>query len=164
MQVFVEPPPPSDQDTDAGVSVKAKDEAFTVDFEPDNLKVDSRGYLYHPSPGLAREVERDTTHRRETDNKSSQRRRSTGETELKYGPYSLMRSSLILETIAPTLEMVDLEDAGLTTVACKDSRVGATFVWQKHTYTIKQLDQDHDVWRSTTWSANPELNLMSRKK
>ncbi|KAM0793336.1 hypothetical protein ACM66B_000792 [Microbotryomycetes sp. NB124-2] len=140
------PPPPSDgQHADLGESQK---EAFVVKFEPDKLKADSRGYLYHPSPDVAQEPlnERgDSSRVRRT-----RRRRADGEeNRLKYGAYSLMRSSLVLEAIAPTLELVESDDEAASGDA-EDTR--GTFVWQGRKYDITSLDEQRDVWRSSTWS------------
>lgn len=67
-------------------------------FQPDALKVDVRGYLYHPSP--------------EAQQSSSRRRRGRADdSEAKvdsihpYGKYSLLRSELVISQFGKSLEL-----------------------------------------------------------
>lgn len=60
----------------------------TIPFDPSNLRVDPEsGYLYHPSP------------------LPNQRRQRSGQLISQFGPYSLLRSSLVLDNFADSLEM-----------------------------------------------------------
>ncbi|GAA5995053.1 uncharacterized protein JCM10292_004508 [Rhodotorula paludigena] len=78
-------------------------------FEPDALRVDPHtGYLFHPSPPLRRKVDR-------------------------YGPYSLLRSSLVLEHLSSSLEL--------------DDKLGGSFEWAGRRREIRLLEEG-DVWRS----------------
>ncbi|GAA5842994.1 hypothetical protein JCM3766R1_001655 [Sporobolomyces carnicolor] len=77
-------------------------------FSPSDLRVSPRtGYLFHPSPQTSR-------------NPVSP-----------YGPYSLLRSALVLDHFADTLEL----DAN-----------GGTFKHEGQKYAIATLDERSDVW------------------
>jgi len=85
-------------------------------FQPASLRVDPHsGYLYHPSP---------------LPPKSRRRSNPTS----RYGPYSLLRSSLVLEAFAKTL---DISDAG------------GSFEWEGKRWDIGFLKEDQ-VFRTRT--------------
>jgi hypothetical protein len=89
--------------------------SLSTPFLPDSLRVSPRtGYLFHPSP--------------------IPRRSQTSP----YGPYSLLRSALVLDHFASTL---DLEDKG------------GSYEFEGTTHAIKQLDEKEDVW----WRADQKL-------
>lgn len=86
--------------------------SLSLPFDPQALRVDTAsGYLFHPSPT------------------SSRRRRNAPS---RYGPYSLLRSSLVVEHFAKSLEL--------------DERGGGTFEYKGERHRIEPL-QEGDVWR-----------------
>ncbi|GAA5926326.1 hypothetical protein JCM3775_000986 [Rhodotorula graminis] len=88
-------------------------DSLSLPFDPQALRVDAAtGYLFHPSPA------------------GSRRRRDAPS---RYGPYSLLRSSLVIEHFAKSLELD--EEGG-----------GGTFEYEGEAYRIEPL-QDGDVWR-----------------
>ncbi|GAA5835200.1 hypothetical protein JCM11251_006642 [Rhodosporidiobolus azoricus] len=79
-------------------------------FDPSSLRLDpATGYLFHPSP--------------------IPRRSKTGESP--YGPYSLLRSSLVLEHFSDSLEL---------------DENGGSYAFAGKRYSIGRLRED-DVWR-----------------
>ncbi|GAA6001901.1 hypothetical protein JCM10207_002370 [Rhodosporidiobolus poonsookiae] len=84
---------------------------LTSPFDPSSLRVDpSTGYLFHPSP----------IPRRARDGKSP------------YGPYSLLRSSLVLERFSHSLDL--------------DEKGGGSFEFDGRRYEIGTL-RSGDVWK-----------------
>lgn len=83
-------------------------------FDPSSLRVSPEtGYLYHPSPTTAPSAAAQRRRARKTNASSAD---TNGPTRLSeavektaspYGPYSLLRSSLVLEHLAGSLEMDD---------------------------------------------------------
>lgn len=67
-------------------------------FQPDALKVDARGYLYHPSP----EAQQNSSRRRRQPQGDKQRGISEP-----YGKYSLLRSELVISHFGKSLELQD---------------------------------------------------------
>lgn len=85
--------------------------SLSLPFDPAALRVDiSTGYLFHPSPVSRR-------------SKRSQ-----------IGPYSLLRSSLVLDHFGPSLEL----DSG--------TGGGGSFEWSGERWRIEPL-QEGDLWR-----------------
>ncbi|BGP12709.1 hypothetical protein JCM10213_008847 [Rhodosporidiobolus nylandii] len=85
--------------------------SLSTPFDPFSLRLDpSSGYLFHPSP--------------------LPRRAKTGLSP--YGPYSLLRSSLVLERFSDGLEL--------------DEDKGGSFEYEGRRYPIALL-RDGDVWR-----------------
>jgi hypothetical protein len=84
-------------------------------FDPAALRVDGRGYLYHPSP-------------------SPPTRRNQAKSS-PYGPYSLLRSSLVLTKLTDDLDL-DLDNSS------------ARYRWRGTTYDIGPLEE-HEVVRGT---------------
>merc|ERR1711939_97222 len=90
--------------------------SMTMPFDPRALRVDpATGYLFHPSPLPPR------TRRRQ-------------DAPSRYGPYSLLRSSLVIEHFAKSLELEE-EEGG-----------GGTFEYAGEQPRIEPL-QGGDVWR-----------------
>ncbi|TNY19757.1 Alpha/Beta hydrolase protein [Rhodotorula diobovata] len=90
--------------------------SMTMPFDPRALRVDpATGYLFHPSPLPPR------TRRRQ-------------DAPSRYGPYSLLRSSLVIEHFAKSLELEE-EEGG-----------GGTFEYAGEQHRIEPL-QGGDVWR-----------------
>ncbi|GAA5914225.1 hypothetical protein JCM8208_001525 [Rhodotorula glutinis] len=86
--------------------------SLSLPFDPQALRVDAvSGYLFHPSPT------------------SSRRRRHAPS---RYGPYSLLRSSLVIERFAKSLEL--------------DEEGGGTFEYEGKRHRIEPL-REGDVWR-----------------
>ncbi|BGP28826.1 hypothetical protein JCM10296v2_000562 [Rhodotorula toruloides] len=87
--------------------------SLTAPFDPAALRVDpTSGYLFHPSP-------------------IPSRRRAASEAS-RYGPYSLLRSSLVLEHFANSLEFDD------------DGR--GSFGYREQRFDLAKLE-DGDIWR-----------------
>lgn len=85
--------------------------SLTYPFDPAALRVDSTtGYLYHPSP-LSRRTKR--SH---------------------FGPYSLLRSSLVLEHLSESLELE------------ADPAAGGSYEFEGERYRLTSL-QSGDIWR-----------------
>ncbi|GAA5821823.1 hypothetical protein JCM10212_003232 [Sporobolomyces blumeae] len=96
--------------------------SLSTPFRPDALRVSpSTGYLFHPSPPPP----------------PASRRSALPSTGSRYGPYSLLRSSLVLEHIADSLALDD-NDAG--------SNGGGSYEFDGKRYQIEALQAD-DVWR-----------------
>lgn len=70
-------------------------------FEPSSLLVDQRGYLYHPSPSSPTLG-------------SGRRKRPSDATEAsnRYGPYSLLRSQLVIDRLSEALDVDDTTGEG----------------------------------------------------
>ncbi|GAA6032816.1 hypothetical protein JCM8097_000810 [Rhodosporidiobolus ruineniae] len=94
-------------------------DTLSTAFDPSSLRVDpSSGYLFHPSPLSRRSRSRST--------KAEEPAASP------YGPYSLLRSSLVLERFSDSLEL--------------DDEKGGSFEWAGMRYKIGLL-REGDVWR-----------------
>lgn len=120
--LFLKPrhPPRSRRGTPSGVHLSCAELQYsgsmTMPFDPRALRVDpATGYLFHPSPLPPR------TRRRQ-------------DAPSRYGPYSLLRSSLVIEHFAKSLELEE-EEGG-----------GGTFEYAGEQHRIEPL-QGGDVWR-----------------
>lgn len=81
-------------------------------FLPDKLKVDTRGYLYHPSPPTpqASSRARERRRKRSTDDSTSPKETAAenvgpASRSNQYGDYSLLRSQLVTSKLAQGLEL-----------------------------------------------------------
>ncbi|ORY75026.1 hypothetical protein BCR35DRAFT_306441 [Leucosporidium creatinivorum] len=93
----------------------------THPFDPTSLRSDLRGYLYHPSPPSP-----------------SLRRRSLSpspspSSPSPFGPYSLLRSSLVLEAFSKSLQI--------------DEEGGGSFEWDGRRWEIGRLEEGQVVRR-----------------
>lgn len=104
--------------------------SMTTLFQPDALKVDSRGYLYHPSPEI----------HRKPSSRPRQSGNSTGQLDspltTPYGKYSLMRSELVISRFGKSL---DLQDDG-----------SGSYEWLGNRHRIKLLN-DGEATLGTGW-------------
>jgi len=91
-------------------------------FQPDRLKVDKRGYLYHPSP------EARASSRRSRRQASSQMTDSDAVKPNPYGKYSLLRSELVISHFGRSLEM-------------RDDDLGGSYEWLGGRRDIKMLEE-----------------------
>lgn len=120
-------------------------------FDPSALKADERGYLYHPSPLSARALALRSSTARRRARRSAGRNLTDSRTEVGeygFGPYSLMRSSLVLEAFAESLELRDEEEGG-----------GGTIEWQGQRYEIGRLGEG-DAWNDQPWNPDSDSDGM----
>lgn len=92
--------------------------SFAWKFSPESLKVDKRGYLYHPSPQAAR---------------SARKRSKDAQTGSTYGAYSLLKSELVLSQLSTGLTVDEQSQTG-------------SFEWQGERFSIGRL-HEQEVFR-----------------